>query len=76
MLPLAYAREDQRVIDLLEEITAPNRIKKVLKSYEPMKRMIYQGKGQQARALFDRDNLPRKEQAMRNLLKREKLWLR
>ena len=76
VLPLAYAREDQRVIDLLEEITAPNQIKKVLKSYEPMKRMIYQGKGQQARALFDRDNLPRKEQAMRNLLKREKLWLR
>jgi len=76
VLPLAYAREDQRVIDLLEEITAPNRIKKVLKAYDPIKRMIYQGKGQKARALFDRDNLPRKEQALRNTLKREKLWLR
>jgi hypothetical protein len=76
VLPLAYAREDQKVIDLLEEITAPNRIKKVLKTYEPIKRMIYQGKGQMARALFDRANLPRKEQAMRNTLKREKLWLR
>lgn len=76
LLPLAYAREDQRVIDLLEEIAAPNPIKKVLKSHEPMKRMIYQGKGRQARALFDRENLPRKEQALRNALKREKLWLR
>lgn len=76
VLPLAYAREDQRVIDLLEEITAPNRIKKVLKAYEPIRRMIYQGKGQKARALFDRENLPRKEQALRNTLKREKLWLR
>ena len=76
VLPLAYAREEQRVIDLLEEITAPNRIKKVLKAYDPIKRMIYQGKGQKARALFDRENLPRKEQVIRNTLKREKLWLR
>ena len=29
-----------------------------------------------ARALFDRANLPRREQAIRNRLKREKLWLR
>jgi hypothetical protein len=76
VLPLAYAREEQRVIDLLEQIAAPNRIKRVLKSYDPIKRMVYQGKGQKARALFDRDNLPRKEQALRNTLKREKLWLR
>lgn len=76
VLPLAYAREDQRVIDLLEEITAPNRMKKVLKSHEPIKRMIYQGKGAKARALFDRANLPRREQAIRNTLKRENLWLR
>ncbi|MBF9061261.1 hypothetical protein HKCCSP123_18935 [Rhodobacterales bacterium HKCCSP123] len=76
VLPLAYAREDQRAIDVLEEVTAPNRIKRVLKAYEPMKRMIYQGKGRKARALFDRTSLPRKEQAIRNTLKREKLWLR
>ncbi|NKX43817.1 hypothetical protein [Roseicyclus persicicus] len=76
VLPLAYAREPQRVIDLMEEVTAPNRIKRVLKAYEPMKRMIYQGKGQKARALFDREALPRKEQVIRNTLKREKLWLR
>ncbi len=76
VLPLAYAREDQRVIDTLERISAPNKIKKILKGYDPIKRMIYQGKGAKARALFDRANLPRKEQVIRNTLKREKLWLR
>jgi hypothetical protein len=76
LLPLLYAREDQRVVDTLEAVAAPNKIKKVLKAYDPMKRMIYQGKGAKARALFDRANLPRREQAIRNTLKREKLWLR
>jgi hypothetical protein len=41
-----------------------------------MKRMIFQGKGAKARALFDQENLPRREQVIRNTLKREKLWLR
>ncbi len=76
VLPLLYAREDQRVIDVLEDITAPNKIKKVLKNYDPMKRMIYQGKGQKARALFNQADLPRREQQIRNTLKRENLWLR
>ena len=51
-------------------------LKKVLKGYEPIKRMIYQGRGQKVRALFDRDNLPRKEQAIRNRIKREGFWMR
>jgi len=76
VLPLLYAREADRVVEMLEEVTAPNRIKRALKGYEPMKRMIFQGKGAKARALFDRDHLPRREQAIRNTLKREKLWLR
>ncbi len=76
VLPLLYAREADRVVEVLEEVAAPNWIRKVLKGYEPMKRMIYQSKGHKARALFDRDHLPRKEQAIRNKLKREKLWLR
>ena len=76
LMPLLYAREDQRVVDVLEEVAAPNKVKKVLKGYEPFLRMIYQARAPRARALFDRDNLPRKEQAIRNRLKREKLWLR
>lgn len=76
VLPLAYAREADHVIETLEEITAPNKIKKVLKEYDPMKRMIYQGRGQKVRDLFDRDNLPRKEQAIRNTIKRNGFWMR
>ncbi len=75
-LPLLYARESDAVIDLLEEIAAPNRLKKVLKQYEPAKRMIYQGRGAKVRALFDRDDLPRREQAIRNRIKREGFWMR
>ena len=76
VLPLLYARESDRVVDVLEEVAAPNRIKKVLKEYEPMKRLIYQGRGRKARALFDRENLPRREQAIRNRLKSEGFWMR
>ncbi|MCW9044661.1 MAG: hypothetical protein OQK05_15085 [Pseudopelagicola sp.] len=76
VLPLAYARESDAVIDTLQEVTAPNKIKKVLKEYDPMKRMIYQGRGEKVRALFDRDALPRKEQAIRNKIKRNGFWMR
>ncbi|MBF9031665.1 hypothetical protein HKCCE3408_14790 [Rhodobacterales bacterium HKCCE3408] len=75
-LPLLYARESDAVVAALEEVARPNWLKKVLKAHEPMRRMIYQGKGAKARALFDRADLPRREQAIRNTLKREKLWLR
>ncbi|MHA6324177.1 hypothetical protein [Roseivivax sp. CAU 1753] len=76
MLPLLYARESDRVIDTLHAITAPNRVKKVLKGHEPIKRMVYQGRGAKVRALFDRDDLPRKEQAIRNRIKRNGFWMR
>lgn len=76
VLPLAYARESDRAIEVLEAAAAPNRVKRVLKSYDPMKRMIYQGRGRKVRALFDRDNLPRKEQAIRNAIRREGFWMR
>lgn len=76
VLPLLYARERDTVINVLEAASAPNKIKKVLKLYEPMKRMIYQGRGHKVRAMFDRDNLPRKEQALRNKIKRANLWMR
>ena len=76
VLPLLYARESDHVVEVLEEVAAPNKIKKVLKSYEPMKRMIYQKRGHKVRALFDRENLPRKEQAIRNRIKNEGFWMR
>jgi hypothetical protein len=74
--PLLYARESDRVVEVLEEVTAPNRIKKLLKEYPPIRRMVYQGGGREARAMFDRAALPRREQAIRNRLKAAGLWLR
>ncbi|WP_027259650.1 MULTISPECIES: hypothetical protein [Leisingera] len=76
LFPLLYARENDWVVEILQEIAAPNRIKKVLKGYEPIKRMIYQGRGEKVRALFDRANLPRREQAIRNRIKSEGFWMR
>ncbi|WP_298433006.1 hypothetical protein [uncultured Jannaschia sp.] len=75
-LPLMYATAPDHVIAATEAATAPNRVKKVLKEYEPFRRFLYQPKGAKARAMFDRGDLPRKEQAIRNRLKREGLWLR
>ncbi len=76
LFPLLYARESDRVISLVEAIAAPNWLKKVLKTYEPIKRMVYQGKGDKVRAMFDRDALPAREQAIRKKIKSEGLWLR
>ncbi|MDJ0629481.1 MAG: hypothetical protein QNJ44_14575 [Rhodobacter sp.] len=76
VFPLLYAREADAVVDVLETVTAPNKIKKVLKTYDPIRRMIYQRRGHKVRALFDRDHLPAREQMIRNKIKREKLWMR
>ena len=48
----------------------------MLKRYEPFRRMIYQGRGEKVRQLFDRDALPKREQAIRNRIKSERLWMR
>ncbi len=76
VLPLLYARAPDPVIETLERIAAPNRIKKVLKNHDAFKRGIYQGRGLKARALFDRNDLPVKEHQIRNIIKRNKLWVR
>ncbi|MDD9923772.1 MAG: hypothetical protein OXQ92_16060 [Boseongicola sp.] len=75
-LPLFYAKASAQQLEELAEITAPNRVKKVLKSYEPFRRMIYHGRGEKVRALFDQSNLPKREQAIRSRIKRERLWMR
>nr|WP_170538334.1 hypothetical protein [Ruegeria arenilitoris] len=76
LFPLLYARESDRVVEVLETVAAPNKIKKVLKNYDPLKRLVYQGKGAKIRAMFDRDNLPQREQAIRKVIKNKGLWLR
>ena len=76
IFPLAYARESDKVIDVLETVLAPNKIKRVIKAYDPIKRMIYQRRGHKVRALFDQNNLPRKEQQIRNKIKKAGFWMR
>jgi hypothetical protein len=74
--PLLYAREGDLAVEVLERALAPNRVKKVLKEYEPILRTVYQGRGAKARAMFDRADLPRREQAIRNRLRKAGLWMR
>lgn len=75
-LPLLYARESDAVIKVLEEVASPNKIKKVLKGSNAIKRMVYQGRGAKVRALFDQENLPRREQMIRNRIKKNGFWIR
>ncbi len=76
MLPLLYARESDLVVETLEDICDPNWIKKVIKDYDPIKRMVYQKRGAKVRDLFDQNNLPRKERAIRNRIRKEGYWMR
>lgn len=76
VLPLLFATATDRQVALLREVTAPNRIKKLLKQHEPFKRMVYQGRGQRVRDMFDREDLPRRQRAVRNKIKAAGLWVR
>jgi hypothetical protein len=76
LLPMLYARESDAVVALLEEVTSPNRIKRVLKGHDPAKRMIYQGRGAKLREMFDQGALPRREQMIRNQIKKAGFWMR
>ena len=74
--PALYARESDHVVEVLETVAAPNKFKKVLKTYDPMKRLVFQGKGARIREMFDRNNLPHREQLIRKAIKAKGLWLR
>ena len=76
MFPLLYARESDAVVAALEAVCAPNKIKKLLKDYAPVKRMVYQGQGAKVRALFDRADLPKKDQQIRGKIRAEGYWMR
>ena len=75
-MPLFFARASDEMLEKLLEVARPNKIKKVLKAYDPFKRMIYQSKGGRVRSLFDQTALPPAERVIRNRIKREKLWMR
>ncbi len=76
VMALLFARESDRVVEVLREVAAPNPIKKALRNHEPFHRFIYQKKGEKARAMFDRAALPPSEAAIRRRLKAAGHWLR
>ena len=75
-LPLLYARESDRAVEVLETVAKDKALRPTLRDWAPVKTMVYQNRGRKARALFDRERLPHREQVIRNTLKREGLWLR
>ncbi len=75
-LPLLYARESDLAVEVLEAVAKDQPLRKILRDYDPVKLMVYQNKGRKARELFDRADLPRREQMLRGPLKEAGLWLR
>lgn len=75
-LPLLYSRESDRAVEVLEAVANEKAHRRILRDYGPIKAMVYQNKGQKARELFDQADLPRREQVIRNTLKRNGLWMR
>ena len=76
LLPLFYARESDAAVAMMETVAAPNKVKKWLKQYDAFKRMIYQGRGQKVRAMFDRSGMPPRERQIRNQIKSAGFWVR
>ncbi|MDO5529979.1 MAG: hypothetical protein Q4F71_11305 [Paracoccus sp. (in: a-proteobacteria)] len=75
-LPLLYARESDRAIEVLEEIAAQQAIKQQLRGHEAAAKLIYQGKGREKiRALFDQNHLPSREAELRREIRRAGWWL-
>ena len=74
--PLLYARESDKVITVLEAIANNKAYKQIFKQYDPIKFMVLHGRGHKVRALFDQNNLPRREQAIRNQIRKAGYWMR
>lgn len=75
-LSLLYACESDHAVEVLEDVAKDKALRPTLRDWEAMKALVYQNKGRKARALFDRENLPHREQMIRNTLKREGFWFR
>ncbi len=73
-LPLLFARESASAVHLVQEIAQDQSLKPLLQKYQPYERFLYEGAGQEARALFDQSRLPRTEHAIRKRLKDAGLW--
>lgn len=75
-LPLLYARESDRVVEVLEAAAGQPGLRKLLRDHEPVRELVYKNRGRKIREMFDRAALPRRERAMRARIKDAGLWLR
>lgn len=76
MLPLLYARESDLVVAVLEEVAKRPELRRILRDFEPVKMMVYQNRGRKVREMFDRADLPRREQMIRTQIKKAGFWVR
>lgn len=76
MFPLLYARESDAAVAMLETIAGAKDMRRLLRNFEPVKSMVYLNRGRKARALFDQNDLPRRERAIRSALRKAELWVR
>lgn len=75
-LPLLYALQSDHAITALEAAVAPNRIKRVLREWEPVRKLVYQEKGRdKVRPVFANRTGPKPERMIRNQLKAKGWWL-
>jgi hypothetical protein len=75
-MALLYATAPDAVINAVQTTASDQKIKRILKEYDPFKRFIYQNAGTKARTLFDQSNLPSTQRIIRKRLKNHKLWVR
>lgn len=75
-LSLLYARESDRAVQMLEEVAGQKELRRLLRDHEPARLMIYQNRGRKAREMFDRSQMPTREQPVRAALKKAELWYR
>lgn len=75
-LSLLYARESDRAVQVLEEVAGQKDLRRILRDHEPARLMIYQNRGRKAREMFDRTQMPTREQPVRAALKKAELWYR
>ncbi|WP_265499390.1 hypothetical protein [Paracoccus beibuensis] len=75
-LPLLYALQDDTVIERLETAVADRSVKRVLREWEPARKLIYQEKGRQkVRPIFADRARGTPEKQIRNQLKSRGWWL-
>ncbi len=75
-LPMLYAQGSDHAVAVLDMVARDKPNRRILRDWLQAREMVYLNRGTRARALFDRADLPPREQMIRNRLRREGLWLR